>query len=126
MRITMRVAAMILFVMAADCFGAPAATKSPPSIKVTNGTDMGVVFFVLDGNFMCSVDSEKSCYFSTDCTAFPGSQCMGSVVKPGVHVLKVDWGLGSLTKKVTVDPSKAMPACEFDERMGDATLSFDC
>lgn len=116
---------LCMFMLAADCLGDP-AKPAPLSIKVTNGTAMGVVFFVLDGNFMCSVDSDKSCYFSADCTAFPGSQCMGSIVTKGEHVLKVDWGLGSFSKKVKIDAAQKMPECELDERMGDAKLFFNC
>jgi len=118
--------AVLLSLTALAAAAAPGDGKQPLSIKVTNDTDMGPVFFILDGQFACTVSSQKTCYFSEGCDALALKPCKGSIVKQGVHVIKVDWGLGSFSKKVTVDPSKPMPACEIDERMGDAKLSLNC
>lgn len=120
------IAAAFLCLLALTVAASPAAGKQPLSIKVTNGTAMGPVFFILDGNFACTVDSDKTCYFSEDCNALAQKPCIGSIVKVGVHMIKVDWGLGSFSKKITVDPSKPIPACEIDERMGDAKLFLNC
>jgi len=109
-----------------------APSDAPLAIKVTNMAPGSPVEFLLDRKHECTADSNNYCIFSTDCGNFPGQPCIRVPIKRGKHLIKVDWGQGSLSKWVMV-PAQSnsgadseMPECVFNERMGDAKLFFDC